>query len=565
MTWDPGSEYGSRLDAAQQSVVYVAEIEGYPTVFSTGPVASATWTTVRPYLRPPRVDLGSIDPLTGTWQLGGATLVIVDVGGEARALVATERGTSPVASLRDRAVTLWLGFSGRPQSEYQAIARFAISGVSCDEYGTVTITCSEPFPALRKPLYRCFGDELSGRLHQAAAKGATQVWIESDAALWELAGRDVVIVPGTYADNGTRLPDERLWFRVSDVLFGVPDMTQDEGYAWRLTLATPLDRDLTTDAEWRKAWRMIGNPVDMVVRVLRGDYSTTGQIQTDFPLAYVSPGFSGETSLALPASWIDVSAIKAERDAYAAGWSGELIVTKSADSAGEFITTMVNGFGTFHARRSGLLSFRTHRFPTASGTPRQITPANSCSWEWSRTYDDTATTISYEGDAYDGHSVYVGGATDDEAAAVQAPSETTYQLAWLRSDRDGAAIASVLAARQLSRYSRGHQEIRLRAFPGEVRVEPGDVVELTHPAIPDTDTGASLVRCRAEVIAAALDPATGWVEITCWRYASGREGLLAPDGALDYASASATDRGTYAYQTDDSGQEPDGSSGYVWS
>ena len=48
-------------------------------------------------------------------------------------------------------------------------------------------------------------------------------------------------------------------------------------------------------------------------------------------------------------------------------------------------------------------------------------------------------------------------------------------------------------------------------------------------------------------------------------YSSGREGLLAPDSAADYASADATARATYAYQTDDSGQEPDGSSGYVWS
>ncbi|MEN6526899.1 MAG: hypothetical protein ABFD84_14070 [Candidatus Polarisedimenticolia bacterium] len=563
MTWDPGSSYGARLDAASASVVYVAEIEGYPTVYSTGPVVADTWS-VKPYLRAPRVELGSIDPLTGDWQLGGTSLVIVDRDGEARRLVATERGTSPIASLRDRAVTLWLGFSGRPQSEYAAVARFAVSGASCDEYGSVTLSCAEPFPALRKPLYTCFGDEMSGRVQHEAASGATQVWVESDTALWEMLNRDIVIVPNTYSQNSTLKPDTRYWHRVTDVLFGVRD-PEEGAYAWRLTLDPPLARAMTTDAEWRKAWRIIANPIDMIVRILTGNYGTTGDIQTAFPLTYVSPGFEGETSLALPLSWIDSAAIQAERDAYASGWSGELIVTKQYGSADECLRSLVSGFGSFFSRRSGLLSFRTHRFPIASGTPRQATPANSAGWEWTRSYEDTATTVSYNGDEYDGKSTYVGGATDDDAAGRQTPSTTTYSLAWLRSDRDGASIAATLATRQLSRYSHGHQEIRLRAFLSELRVEPGDVIELTHPAIPDTDTGASLDKCRAEVVSAALDPATGWVEITCWRYASGREGLLAPDSAADYASADATARATYAYQTDDSGQEPDGSSGYVWS
>ena len=134
---------------------------------------------------------------------------------------------------------------------------------------------------------------MSGRVQHEAASGETQVWVESDTALWEMLNRDIVIVPNTYSQNSTLKPDTRYWHRVTDVLFGVRD-PEEGAYAWRLTLDPPLARAMTTDAEWRKAWRIIANPIDMIVRIITGNYGTTGDIQTAFPLTYVSPGFEGE-------------------------------------------------------------------------------------------------------------------------------------------------------------------------------------------------------------------------------------------------------------------------------
>lgn len=332
-----------------------------------------------------------------------------------------------------------------------------------------------------------------------------------------------------------------------------------------LAQATAVGFKVYEDASVTRCWILEGHPVNILARLLLGDFATSGAIQTDFPLSAVNGAWTASDGFGIPSTFIDVDQIKAERDEYLSGYTGRLVVTRVEDGGASHLADFLRGFGFLFFRRSGKLAFRGYHLPIPDTISPQTVDADAAhDWEFQRAFDSVATKVIVRGNRVGSSSRTILEKTDDEALAALGTFETTIDSPWLWTDQDASRWAETIAARWLVRFARGHSVILARADQRKALIEPGDAVNVSHPEMPDTSTGAALEDAPCEVIASAPILRDGELELELWRYAHVSAGLVAPESQPDWSAATAAQRLRYAFISDEQGRNPDGTPGDVW-
>jgi hypothetical protein len=132
MVYNPNANWTAAIAEPAQVPVYYVAIDGLTTKhYSTGPVLSPAVTKLA-IMNPPRGGGGSIDLIEGRSDVGGFTLELLDLDGEISDLLAVEAPGAPVASIKNRKVTLYGGYAELAESDYAAIGVYRIAGVKAN-------------------------------------------------------------------------------------------------------------------------------------------------------------------------------------------------------------------------------------------------------------------------------------------------------------------------------------------------------------------------------------------------------------------------------------------------
>jgi hypothetical protein len=135
----------------------------------------------------------------------------------------------------------------------------------------------------------------------------------------------------------------------------------------------------------------------------------------------------------------------------------------------------------------------------------------------------------------------------------------------LRSALDGAALAQEIAARILRRWKVPPIEIKVPVAFTKRGLQPGDMVKVSHPGLPNNLTGTLGLTDRVmEVVEAAPRFRTGQMELTLLESAWGaRWARVGPASMADYPAATPTEK-QYGYWGDASNMVNAGAeAGYV--
>lgn len=174
-----------------------------------------------------------------------------------------------------------------------------------------------------------------------------------------------------------------------------------------------------------------------------------------------------------------------------------------------------------------------------------------------------------------GSAQYLAESTQEYAASIAKYGQyglLTIPADGLRSAFEGFFIAAISARLVFQRY--GLKTLRFdQANGGQpaealwnlALVEPGDIVTVTHPKIPDRTAGVVGITGKLfEVFNKTLSFSAGRVTYTLLDAAyltTFGQFLIVPDGHADYAGSSGADRAKYMFMTDDTGHYSNGDPG----
>jgi len=354
-----------------------------------------------------------------------------------------------------------------------------------------------------------------------------------------------------------------------------------DGSRYVLTITDPtrlLDGEIMSNATSDKPTTIAGNPINVCWSILTGTFSTT---HADFPLTEVSTDTSttsAPTGLGISTSEINESQLIEQRDA----WYPDALV-KVTFVAPEVAKTHLQQefFRVFQGwpviSQDGKIGLRFHVPPVPSAAAEEITEDDIIGPpSWERLYSDHLNRFVYYGnydasaDSYD--AILYNTETSADTADQSATGETIiYEVKsrWLRNDlandygETGADIAADLASRMRLRYLKTPARVVLNVGFQLTRLEEGDVVAVTHPAIPDLLTGSRGVTARLmSIVSRSVDFAKGTIRLVLLDTGFKRYGVIAPSGTADYTSTTAKEQNTFVFVSNTSGQMSNGDPGY---
>ena len=480
------ANFNAKADLADQAPVYFATVAGISNrLYSTAKVQSVPGgTTEKIVLDLPEISPGGIDLLEGSWTVAQVRLKFFDVGGEASLLFGVGGASAPVATWKNRHVTLWGGYRDLGWADYVKLFTGPAVGL---ELG----------PAL-----------------------------------------------GSYI----------------------------------LTLADTsymLDGELATAATADEPATIRGNVVNVFASLLRGVFSTS---DAHFPLLEVSTASAGvssaPTGLGIPDALLDIAGMKAERDSWRPDDTVELEF-RAPEAAREYLRREF--FRVFQARLcllgNGSLGFRFNRPPMpATSAPVLDLGTIAEVRSWAQLLEDHLNKFTIRGD-HDPDAdpefadLYADSTTEDTDDRTETGETVEYVIEsrWLRTADDGVFLASDLAAHIRQVWLVPPALVSVGVNFRQRRIEPGDVVAVTHPLIPDLRSGVRGVSGRLmHVLRAEPDTRAGLVVLELLDVGLRRYGVIAPAsvGSEVYTGADAVERGTFFFVCNGSEQMSNGDDGY---
>lgn len=530
MPYNPSAEWTAATALKPQRQVYYAAFDGLTSMhFSTGPVDGAT-VTKKLLLKNPTGISQKIDQLKGRNSLSLLTLELVDRDRVITDLVATEHSGAPLATLINRKVTLYAGYATLPESKYAVVAVGQVSDCNLLDDG-------ETFRVVLADLQRNTHDDVFTNSDASTGRGRTDTHLTATAT----AGNKYCIAFGDLSG-----------LSAGDKAFIGPNSSGEEE---RVTIRTirsngevgfeeALQYSYASGDPFRWATTIIrGNPINMIWSVLTGTFSLTG----DFPLLLVR---GMPTGLGISTSEIEEDVLAAERDRFLPEHVWEMEIAKPTpgfrlleDRIYKFL-----GYPTVSIR--GRYSFRLYRpaYPDVAGAGLpQIAQDSILSWRWKRAHELHLNRVKI-GVGYDIGTDRVARYRTLEDTADQAATRETIEFsedeAGFALDYQADRLADACAAGLFRRFLNPPPQITLRCDPTLRAYEAGEVVEVTHPLIPNEQTGErGLSGRRLEIVERAEQFADQTVEYVVQEPGYTRPAFVGASGTLpDYDSATDAQR-----------------------
>lgn len=322
---------------------------------------------------------------------------------------------------------------------------------------------------------------------------------------------------------------------------------------------------------------LVGNPINIWVRLLLGDFSLVGTVQTDWPLVSVS-GVT-PTGLSFKAADLDGVQIQAERDlwlrdhVFALGWTEP---EQAKQTFQDQIFRLLQAYPTLSA--DGLFRIRVARPAAPAALLFKVSDDNiDGTPEWSRDTGAVINRVKVWGDynlASRNFQLLADSPTFDArylATALGFERLLEIKSRGLSSAQGasaitGTTIAEALIGRIAARFGTGGPEtIEVEGGPILAWLEAGERVGVSFRDLPRLASGMKGKTDEVfEVVRVQVDGKTlrSRVQLAGF-YPAFRPGFIAPDTvAADYASATDADK-VYAYSCPNTGNFADGGQPYM--
>jgi len=493
-------------------------------------------------------------PLDGRYAVGALDAELQDVGGWVTRWVATERagaGRTYMAPVR-----LYLGTPELREDEYQPIWDGFITDVNLDDGIRYTVEgVSRAISWERAIMTNC--GEVTGSVTVPDVITAYDVF---------LGNSDLSTVDGAYNSWKLKFTSGRNEGQERTV-------SSYTGSTRQFILATGVTNPIDPGDGFRvhNIVTIRGNPINIWVRCLLGDFAVAGQVQTDFPLTSVS----GATPTGLTHGYIDldVAQIQSERDKWTSGYTFVLPWVAPENAKDTFEHEIFQVIRCYPVLRpDGRYRIKMMLPITPEAVPVEIRDEYVASLpQWERVTERAITRIRVFGDFNTATKQYqlLADRTpfDPRFLSAVLPRTRTLDIRarGLTTATGGVAIAEATADRILARFGTGgYEEIEVRAGPRLALLEPGDRVSVTLARAPNLAAGTmGKISEPFEVTHVDLSGELA-VRLALTSFAPvGRGAFIGPDTmATDYSAASAADK-EYAYVSPTSGAMSDGGLPYV--
>ena len=292
-----------------------------------------------------------------------------------------------------------------------------------------------------------------------------------------------------------------------------------------------------------------GNPINIWYALVTGDFANV-----TFP---VTTSGAVATGLDVPAALIDETHLEAEREEWLFGWNMRFEFRKPEKAKKFFEDELFLLKGYPLIRGSGQLSTRLYHPAHPAEPPLSLTEESIVGIPKARPlFDDHINVIQIFGDHdpdFDegqGETEFTLLYTFEDTADITATKERReliIESKGLRSELDGARNATFAGNKIRQRFLDPPIEIKVETLFSKRALELGDVVGISHSALPDMDTGLrgwTLEQC--EVVKAQPDFRRGRMRFTLITTNFGRRyRVIAPTGLADYGAQTQAQKDKY--------------------
>lgn len=487
MVYNPNANWTAATDLAAKAPTYYIAIEGITTKHYSTALVLAAGTTKKPLMRVPDQIGQKISQLQGRQTISVFSFQLVDSAGEISDLLATDKSSPQLATLINRKVTLFSGYLDLNEADFAPIAIGEISDVRLLMSGTA-------YSFKMRSLKRAQLEEI---FTQADERGGsplnTRLGVDADAGTRVL----------TLLDVSDRSEGDRLYI-------GPSTDSGDAGDEEKVTIASieglvvTLEKVLASsyDAQDEVRWAttvLRGNPINLIYAIMTGDFANA-----TFPLTKVR---GLPTGLNIAAGDIDAVGMVKERDRMIPHLELEF-EEKQPSSGFRFLENKIyRHFGYPIVKGDGKLGFRLYRpaFPddAGAGLPT-LKEADIRRFEWQRPQDLHVNRVRLGVEfSLQNNEPLIVVLEDQEAdqTATKEVAEIDINQTGFRDALQGVRIAETRAAVWFRRFLQEPPQVRVWTGLRKRAIEEGDVVQLTHPEIPDISTGTRGVTSkRMEVV-----------------------------------------------------------------
>jgi hypothetical protein len=292
-----------------------------------------------------------------------------------------------------------------------------------------------------------------------------------------------------------------------------------------------------------------GNPMDMLLEILG-------------------------TEVGLTTSFYDVATIEAYRDTIFSGVNFLFHLT-APPAAADFIKNQIMKplGGYMWVNSAGKISVKFF-YPLAG--PVAVQTLGPSTWTTLPVAEQTdmVNTVLFQFDAdASGSSNYRSNDTESYGPSVamyDTYGELTIASDGMRSAFQGFSTAHLVARMVFMRY--GFKNLKFDQNAPDAhwqacRLEPGDIVAVTHPNVPDRQAGVMGITAKLfEVLDRTIKFNTGLCMVTlldATYLSSFGLFLIAPTGEDDWTTASSPDKAKYMFMSDDTGKYSDGATAHI--
>ena len=292
-----------------------------------------------------------------------------------------------------------------------------------------------------------------------------------------------------------------------------------------------------------------GNPINIWYALITGDFANV-----TFP---VTTSGAATTGLDVAASLIDATHLEAEREDWLFGWNMRFEFRKPEKAKKFFEDELFLLKGYPLIRGSGQLSVRLYHPAHPGEPPQDLTEENILGIpEASPLIKDHLNVIKIFGDHNPDFDEELGESEftllfsfEDSAdiAATKERRELIIESEGLRTELDGVRNATFAGNRIRQRFLEPPIEIEVETLFSKRALELGEVVGVTHSALPDMDTGLrGWTLEQSEVVKAQPDFRRGRMRFTLITTNFGRRyRVIAPNSVPDYGSQTQAQKDKY--------------------